>query len=56
VDQLAKGLLSLGLKKGDRLGVWSPNTHECYLAQLAGWKAGLIVVIKSSIKEFLSIQ
>lgn len=44
VDNLATGLLSLGMKRGDRLAIWSPNTYECYVTQLAAWKAGLILV------------
>ncbi|ODN00440.1 Acyl-CoA synthetase family member 2, mitochondrial, partial [Orchesella cincta] len=44
VDNLARGFLSLGLKRGDRLAIWSPNTYECYVTQLAAWKAGLILV------------
>lgn len=45
VDNLARGLLSLGLQRGDRLAIWSPNTYECYVTQLAAWKAGLILVL-----------
>ncbi|XP_028286708.1 medium-chain acyl-CoA ligase ACSF2, mitochondrial [Parambassis ranga] len=44
VDQAAAGLLALGLKKGDRLGMWGPNTYEWVLMQFATAKAGIILV------------
>ncbi|XP_031432273.1 medium-chain acyl-CoA ligase ACSF2, mitochondrial [Clupea harengus] len=44
VDQAAAGLLSLGLKRGDRLGIWGPNTYEWILFQFATAKAGIIMV------------
>ncbi|XP_062389197.1 medium-chain acyl-CoA ligase ACSF2, mitochondrial-like [Sardina pilchardus] len=44
VDQAAAGLLALGLKKGDRLGIWGPNTYEWILYQYATAKAGIIMV------------
>nr|XP_019964811.1 PREDICTED: acyl-CoA synthetase family member 2, mitochondrial-like [Paralichthys olivaceus] len=44
VDQAAAGLLALGLKKGDRLGMWGPNTYEWILFQFATAKAGIIMV------------
>jgi fatty-acyl-CoA synthase len=44
VDGLAAGLLALGLKRGDRIGIWSPNNSEWVLTQLATAKAGLILV------------
>ena len=44
VDRLAAGLLSLGLYKGDRVGIWSPNRPEWLLAQLATARLGLILV------------
>jgi fatty-acyl-CoA synthase len=44
VDRLASGLLELGLEKGDRLGVWSPNRYEWALVQYATAKAGVILV------------
>ncbi|XP_035000951.1 medium-chain acyl-CoA ligase ACSF2, mitochondrial isoform X1 [Hippoglossus stenolepis] len=44
VDQAAAGLLALGLKKGDRLGMWGPNTYEWILFQFATAKAGVIMV------------
>lgn len=44
VDQLASGLLALGLTKGDRVGIWSPNRHEWVLTQFATARIGVILV------------
>jgi fatty-acyl-CoA synthase len=44
VDDLAAGLLALGLERGDRVGIWAPNRSEWTLAQFATAKAGLILV------------
>ncbi|CAJ1075186.1 medium-chain acyl-CoA ligase ACSF2%2C mitochondrial-like [Xyrichtys novacula] len=44
VDKMAAGLLALGMNKGDRLGVWGPNTYEWILFQFASAKAGIILV------------
>ncbi|HEY6433727.1 MAG TPA: AMP-binding protein [Acetobacteraceae bacterium] len=44
VDALASGLLGLGLRPGDRIGIWSPNNAEWVLTQFATAKAGLILV------------
>ncbi|XP_009986669.1 PREDICTED: acyl-CoA synthetase family member 2, mitochondrial, partial [Tauraco erythrolophus] len=44
VDQAAAGLLALGLKKGDRLGIWCPNKYEWVLLQFATAQAGIILV------------
>lgn len=44
VDRLSAGLLALGLKPGDRLGIWGPNSYEWVLTQLATAKIGVILV------------
>ncbi len=44
VDQLARSFIAAGFKKGDRVGVWSPNNAEWLLTQYATAKAGLILV------------
>lgn len=44
VDELASGLLALGLEKGDRVGIWSPNRFEWVLTQFATARVGLILV------------
>ncbi len=44
VDALAAGLAGLGLVKGDRIGIWSPNRPEWLLIQFASARAGLVLV------------
>ncbi|HLJ63946.1 MAG TPA: AMP-binding protein, partial [Stellaceae bacterium] len=44
VDAFAAGLLAIGLKPGDRIGIWSPNNAEWAITQFATAKAGLILV------------
>jgi fatty-acyl-CoA synthase len=44
VDEVARGLLALGLEAGDRIGIWSPNNAEWVLVQYATAKAGVILV------------
>lgn len=41
---VAKGLLSLGLSKGDHIAVWAANVPEWLLIQMAAAKAGLVLV------------
>ncbi len=43
-DALAAGLLAIGLEKGDRVGIWSPNRYEWVLTQLASARIGAILV------------
>ena len=44
VDTCAKALLACGLKKGDRVGIWSPNRYEWTVMQFATAKVGIILV------------
>ena len=44
VDSLATGLLNLGISKGDRIGIWGPNSVEWCLTQFATAKVGAIMV------------
>ncbi len=44
VDDLAAGLLALGLEKGERIGIWAPNRPEWVVTQFATARIGLILV------------
>lgn len=44
VDRLAAGLLSIGVYKGDRVGIWAPNRPEWLLTQFATARIGAILV------------
>ncbi len=44
VDALAAGLLTLGLQRGERLGIWSPNRAEWLVTQFATARIGVILV------------
>ena len=43
-DDVAAGLLALGLRRGDRVGIWAPNCAEWTLMQFATARVGLIQV------------
>src|SRR5258706_63965 len=43
-DAFAAGLLALGLRRGDRIGIWSLNRAEWALTQFAAGRAGLVLV------------
>ncbi|EAR89528.1 acyl-CoA synthetase family (AMP-forming)/AMP-acid ligase family protein (macronuclear) [Tetrahymena thermophila SB210] len=43
-EKVAASLLSLGLKKGDRIGIYSPNNYEWVITQYAASMADLILV------------
>lgn len=44
VDNCAKALLAIGLKKGERIGMWAPNCAEWTVTQFATAKLGAILV------------
>lgn len=46
VDELAVGLLEMGMKPGDRMCLMGSNSVEWEITLLASIKAGLIVVRK----------
>ncbi|MFW5987483.1 MAG: AMP-binding protein, partial [Methanohalophilus sp.] len=44
VDDLAKGLLALGLKKGDHIGIWARNVPDWLTFLFATSKIGAVLV------------
>jgi fatty-acyl-CoA synthase len=44
VGLAARGLLARGVRKGDRVGIWSPNRHEWLVTQYATARIGAILV------------
>jgi fatty-acyl-CoA synthase len=44
IDLIARGLMSLGVQRGDRVGIWSPNCAEWTIVQYATAKIGAILV------------
>ncbi len=52
-DRIAKGLLALGLKKGDHLAIWATNVPEWLLTLFATAKIGVILVtVNTNYKSF----
>ncbi len=44
VDEVAAGLMAVGVQVGDRVGIWSPNSAEWVLVQYATARIGAILV------------
>jgi fatty-acyl-CoA synthase len=44
VDRLARALLAVGVRTGDRVGIWAPNCSEWTMVQFATAKIGAILV------------
>ena len=43
-NAVAKGLMALGLQKGDHIAIWAANVPEWLLLQMGAAKAGLVLV------------
>ncbi len=44
IDVVARGLMALGVEKGDRVGIWAPNCAAWTIVQYATAKIGAILV------------
>ena len=44
INRAARGLINIGIKKGDRVVLWSPNSPEWIISQMALAKIGALVV------------
>lgn len=56
VDRIARGFLSLGLVRGDRIGIWSANRAEWVLTQLAAARIGLVLVTLNPAYRVLEVR
>ena len=43
-DRVARGLMALGINKGDHVGIWATNYPEWVVAQFATAKIGAVLV------------
>ncbi|MBN2644360.1 MAG: AMP-binding protein [Desulfuromonadaceae bacterium] len=51
-DRIARGLLAMGVKKGDHLSIWATNVPEWVLLQFASAKIGAVLVtVNTSYKS-----
>ncbi|PLX92045.1 MAG: AMP-binding protein [Desulfuromonas sp.] len=51
-DRVAKGLIKLGVKKGDHLSIWATNVPEWVILQFASAKIGAVLVtVNTSYKS-----
>lgn len=44
VNEAARAFLAIGVKRGDRVGIWAPNRYEWTVTQFATAKVGAILV------------
>ncbi len=44
IDVIARGLMALGIQRGERVGIWAPNCPEWTIVQYATAKIGAILV------------
>lgn len=53
VDLIARGMMSLGVKKGDHVAIWATNTPEWILTLFAAAKIGAVLVtVNTNFKIF----
>lgn len=55
-DRLAAGLVELGVKKGDRVGIFMPNTPQFVMAYFGALKAGGVVVATNPLYSAREIE
>ncbi|MGI6664221.1 MAG: AMP-binding protein [Christensenellaceae bacterium] len=52
-DQIAKGFLGMGIKKGDHIAIWSTNYPEWIISQISAAKIGAVLVtVNTNYKKF----
>jgi len=56
VERVARGLLSLGVQKGDRVGIWSTNSSQWVMTQFATAKIGAILVSINPLNRAFELE
>jgi fatty-acyl-CoA synthase len=56
VDAVARGLMSLGLRKGEHIAVWALNLPQWPLLQLAASKLGLVLVTVNPVLRAQEVE
>jgi fatty-acyl-CoA synthase len=55
-NQVARGLMALGLHKGDHIAVWAVNLPEWLLLEMAAAKVGLVLVTVNPVLRVAEIE
>ncbi|HEY6407023.1 MAG TPA: AMP-binding protein [Ktedonobacteraceae bacterium] len=55
-NAVAKGLLALGLVRGDHIAVWAANIPEWLLLEMAAAKAGLVLVTVNPLLQAAEVE
>ncbi len=55
-NQVARGLMALGLDKGDHIAVWAVNLPEWLLLEMAAAKAGLVLVTVNPVLRAQEVE
>ncbi|HEX7735737.1 MAG TPA: AMP-binding protein [Ktedonobacteraceae bacterium] len=56
IDAVARGLMALGLQKGDHIAVWAANLPEWLLLEFASAKAGLVLVTVNPVYRATELE
>lgn len=56
INAVARGLMALGLQKGDHIAVWAANLPEWLLLEFAAAKAGLVLVTVNPVYQLAELE
>lgn len=56
VDRLARGLISIGVKKGDKIGIWATNVPDWTTFMFASAKIGAILVTVNTSYKLAELE
>ena len=55
-NQVARGLMALGLNKGDHIAIWAMNLPEWLFIEMAAAKAGLVLVTVNPVLQASEVE